>query len=76
MIEFSEDKIWDLLSYGPLIRYGGVVYDRAVSFKMCIGRRHKLVRSLELVKARERSDGHGYYETRVWAPIEECEVVG
>lgn len=75
MIEFSEDAIWDLLIYRPKIRYDGVVYDHAEAFKMCIGRRHKRVRSLELVERRARTDG-GYYETRVWAPIEECEVVG
>ena len=74
MIEYSEGAIWDLLIYRPKIRYDGVVYDRAISFKMCIGRRHRQVRSLELLERRKRTDG-GYYETTVWAPIEECEVI-
>ena len=75
MIDFSEARIRDILTSQVGIRYGGVTYERALSFKMCISYRGKFVRSLELVKRRKRLDG-GYYETRVWAPIEECEVVG
>ena len=76
MIEYSEHAIRAILVHKPPIRYDGVVYERAISLKLCVARGGKFVRSLELVKRRERADGIGSYETIVWAPIEECEVVG
>ena len=76
MIEYSEFAIRSILEAKSPIRYDGVVYEYARSLKLCIARGGKFVRSLELVKRRERADGMGFYETTVWAPIEECEVVG
>ena len=70
-----EERIWQILEERKTIRYQGMRFDYARSLKCCIGHKGQRVKSFELVQMRPRHDGRGVYETVVWAPVEECEVV-
>ena len=70
-----EEKIWKILESRCKIRYQGMRFDYARSFKSCIGAKRQRVESLGLVQVRPRHDGRGVYEMIVWAPVADCEVV-
>ena len=48
---------------------------RHLTYEEELEAKRQRVESLELVQVRPRHDGRGVYETIVWAPVADCEVV-